>query len=1483
MSDKTRHPHAPSSHGVRRPVAGRVLAPLVVIVLALAGCGGGGGDEETSLPQSLRETVVAVLSAADARTSPGDGPSASARLANPKTGLGSDQTVKLFELFQRSNPNFTGSDAAPIFLADVSGDGRKDRVAFRADGVWVTLAQTEDYFPNSPIKVLDNFGTDKGWISQKITPRMVVDTNGDGVLDLVGFGNEGTHVALGLRNLKFAPVKQLSQGMGRNHTWQSLNMHPRQFADVNGDGVMDLVGIADNGIGVELGPLPGGHWIVSPVMGQHQGWHAGPRAFVDLNHDGKLDVIGVAMDADGTGSNTFVTAMGNGDGTFVVAPYGPYAGGNPSVVGHLGSGSETVVDPSSGHLKDWGLTLVDLNADGLLDLQNTGYGYYALANAPGVFGEPWGAHDLPRIKDSYRLHYEPIENDVREREALETQRFKLLNDHDKWRELYAFFHDLVASPEAPPEVAKLTQQIADLDARIASKDTALQRDEADLERQFDRLSGIHKAPRTLAVQALSAGALSWTVNRNLDADVIEDTVTRGHPLLAGELEQRGVKWVDTALQPQTIALGTWRHGLDARTHVDYTINLPPTAPAGQVLRQVSNLRHPNDYKNERYQYTVLMSQQPTFETFNVVVENVWVSSTIGDGGGFRWTDHAMDALHLTPGTDYYFRVIFHGGENITTGTRRRIMVIPQGGGFPNFHPVVSGAVRAALFDDFRLSFGQLLPPSAVPGDFLNVDDAEFKNSANRPAPVEYVLSSNDARFPSRHEVGYDSDVSRAATLRFVNRNFKNGHDDFAVALNFKNSAQSQNRRVLILISNRESFSHANVIADIPATATRAAPVESVMRIPLRQPFHLRLVDRVYVKIVIVGYSGSDRTDNLLQLLMKDYGGSLEQAHGYQIAKDLALAKMHRRDPEGAKKILEFMLANNVQLHDPEEQRRIMETLTSGMWAARKHAFTEVVDAAEMWVSDRAVAAQHFLFAQARYILANQEASAGFVLNVVGGLLNMPGLNQTGRKLLERAKTDYGKAGNEYLVGLLMNSLFVDEASAATMVNDMGAMVALTEGVIKNDPEAIRDLKHMIDTYTTELKDRGYYDRIKEAHASVVRALIKRGVTGKETKTGLAAVGQAVGSERAMDGAQPEPHKQIVGNGVAVDVGVRVGLTVPGYGEGNWFHKYGFTQHGFRFFFRFANVDQPDKSPEIGVESVRIRYLGIAGIGKDDISGCGDPTMAGCAFRLAGSAGSLAIKDMSFQPRTIIPDPAKPAEKKFIVNVSYYSLGGVYGEFNPHFFLKLGRVLDQVLGQDSAARINAGAPLAEAVANPNWFHRCTDCFPDNWEGSIRFAGEVGGGAFWGAVLPLRVNEVSYPHNIGWAFLDAGLYVGLVGGVTGTLILAGKVNPDTALQIGHHAGNVAAPAIMFGLVKTGAIGQSDATGKNTAFALFGFSAWGGLVFSRNWKAIPWDTVADMESEAAQRARFVLGNATVVGTAASAGFYAQVLYDPFLLIFK
>lgn len=240
---------------------------------------------------------------------------------------------------------FTSDDYAPRFFADMNGDGFPDIVGIGPNGVEVAFGDGTNF--GAPFVALAGFcypngsaacGLGTGWTTQQKTPRQLVDMNGDGYPDLVGFNNNGVYVALwNIAQNAFVPaVNPVLSYFGSANGWTDDNVYPRRLVDVNGDGYPDAVGFAADGVWVALW---NGTAFQSPVKWTAQfagngGWSneaVNPRTLVDINNDGYADIVGFGGDGIYVLLNTGSGFVDNGAGVTRWSP--EFGSTNPGVTG----------------------------------------------------------------------------------------------------------------------------------------------------------------------------------------------------------------------------------------------------------------------------------------------------------------------------------------------------------------------------------------------------------------------------------------------------------------------------------------------------------------------------------------------------------------------------------------------------------------------------------------------------------------------------------------------------------------------------------------------------------------------------------------------------------------------------------------------------------------------------------------------------------------------------------------------------------------------------------------------------------------------------------------------------------------------------------------------------------------------------------------------------------------------------------------------
>jgi len=207
---------------------------------------------------------------------------------------------------------WTSQNGFARLVGDVNGDGRADLVGFGQQGTLVALGRADGTF-GSLIAGIDNFGVAQGWTSDDRTHRTLADVNGDGKLDVVGFGFAGTYVALANGDGTFAPATLAMADFGTRQGWTSNDAFSRIVADINGDGKADIVGFTNDGVLVAFGNGDGSFQPVRADVGDFghvQGWSSdnlAHRELADLNHDGQLDIVGFGSAGVLIGANQFST------------------------------------------------------------------------------------------------------------------------------------------------------------------------------------------------------------------------------------------------------------------------------------------------------------------------------------------------------------------------------------------------------------------------------------------------------------------------------------------------------------------------------------------------------------------------------------------------------------------------------------------------------------------------------------------------------------------------------------------------------------------------------------------------------------------------------------------------------------------------------------------------------------------------------------------------------------------------------------------------------------------------------------------------------------------------------------------------------------------------------------------------------------------------------------------------------------------------
>jgi len=115
--------------------------------------------------------------------------------------------------------------------------------------VYVALALNPGPGFDTVSKWSSSLAATNGW-TVKDYVRTVGDVNGDGKVDLVGFGLDGVYMALSNGN-SFTNVFKGTSAFDLGHDW-TVSQFVRTLGDVNGDGKSDLVGFGFDGVYIAI-------------------------------------------------------------------------------------------------------------------------------------------------------------------------------------------------------------------------------------------------------------------------------------------------------------------------------------------------------------------------------------------------------------------------------------------------------------------------------------------------------------------------------------------------------------------------------------------------------------------------------------------------------------------------------------------------------------------------------------------------------------------------------------------------------------------------------------------------------------------------------------------------------------------------------------------------------------------------------------------------------------------------------------------------------------------------------------------------------------------------------------------------------------------------------------------------------------------------------------------------------------------------------
>jgi RHS repeat-associated protein len=197
------------------------------------------------------EATTTIRSAADIN---GDGRSDIIGFGNStvlfqlSTGTGFAPVQKINRSFTKAGGGYQTVQGNPRFMADVNGDGRADIVGFKRKGeVEVGLSTGKSFTAPELWTSAFEAGSSAGWVYGR-NPRYVMDVNGDGLADLIGFRDTAVVVAFSTGQSFTAPQEWTTEFTFNKGGWDDTKGAFRTLGDVNGDRLPDIIAFGNTSV-----------------------------------------------------------------------------------------------------------------------------------------------------------------------------------------------------------------------------------------------------------------------------------------------------------------------------------------------------------------------------------------------------------------------------------------------------------------------------------------------------------------------------------------------------------------------------------------------------------------------------------------------------------------------------------------------------------------------------------------------------------------------------------------------------------------------------------------------------------------------------------------------------------------------------------------------------------------------------------------------------------------------------------------------------------------------------------------------------------------------------------------------------------------------------------------------------------------------------------------------------------------------------------
>lgn len=282
------------------------------------------------------------------------------------------------------NQGFNGSNSIRT-TARLNNDNRTDVLIF-GPGATETLFSN----PNGGFTFASStnwFSGATGW-NNNHHERLVADVNGDGLSDIIGFGYVSTQVSAANGSGGFFPLTSFND-LAYNHGWLK-ERHVRTMANVNNDGRADIVAFGQNKTYVYVYDRATTSYLLRNEINDFH-YDAGYRVdehvrlLRDVNGDGMDDIVAFANDGVRV---ALANATGYDDATYWIHDYGKFYGWrnarHPRLMGDING--------------DGMADIVGFFEDGIWASLSTGYSFTCPETYSGEFSiaEGFTVEDHPR-------------------------------------------------------------------------------------------------------------------------------------------------------------------------------------------------------------------------------------------------------------------------------------------------------------------------------------------------------------------------------------------------------------------------------------------------------------------------------------------------------------------------------------------------------------------------------------------------------------------------------------------------------------------------------------------------------------------------------------------------------------------------------------------------------------------------------------------------------------------------------------------------------------------------------------------------------------------------------------------------------------------------------------------------------------------------------------------------------------------------------